>query len=99
VDATPTVAPAVSQLQRRLLHLAVALQHLAVLCRAARVLVLVVHHAVLRRSRVMMLRVQRHVVLLHFLVDVAVKHHVVTHLLQKASVENKSKAVKQFVNY
>jgi hypothetical protein len=37
----------------------------------------------------MMHRVQRRVVRLHFLVDVAVKHHVVMHLLQRASVENK----------
>jgi hypothetical protein len=99
VDATPTVAPAVSQLQRRLLHLAVALLHLAELCHAARVLVPVVHHAVLLRSRVMMLRVQRLVVPLHFLVDVAVKHHVVMHQLRRGSVENKLKVVKQFVNY
>jgi hypothetical protein len=89
VDATQTAAPVASQQQRRLLHLAAALLHLAVLCRAARVLVPVVHRAVLLRSRVMMLRVQRRVVRLHFLVDVAVKHHVVMHLLQRASVENK----------
>jgi hypothetical protein len=89
VDATPTVAPEASQQQRRLLHLVVALQHLAVLSRGARVLVPVVHHAVLLRSHVMMLRVQRLGVRLHFLVVVAVKHHVVTHLLQKVSVENK----------
>jgi hypothetical protein len=89
VDAIQTAAPEASQQQRRLLHLVVALQHLAVLCRAARVLVPVVLHAVLRRSHMMMLRVQRLVVRLHFLVDVAVKHHVVMHLLQRASVENK----------
>jgi hypothetical protein len=98
VDATQTAALEVSQQQRRLLHLAVALLHLAVLCRAARVLVLVVHHVVLPRSRVMMLHVQRLVVLLHFLAGVAVKHHVVMHLLRRVSVENKWKVVKQFVN-
>jgi hypothetical protein len=46
----------------------------------------------------MMLRVQRLVVPLHFLVDVAVKHHVVMHQLRRGSVENKWKVVKQFVN-
>jgi hypothetical protein len=98
VDATQTAAPEASPQQRRLLHLAAVRRHLVVLCHAVKVLVLVVHRAVLLLSHVMMHPVQRLVVLLHFLVVVAVKHHVVTHLLRRASVENRSKVVKQCVN-
>jgi hypothetical protein len=98
VDAIQTAALEASPQQRRLHRRAVAPQHLAVLCRAVKVRALVVHRAVLRRSRVMMLRVQRLVVLLLFLVDVAVKRHVVMHLLRRGSAENKWKVVKQFVN-
>jgi hypothetical protein len=98
VDATQTAALEVSPQQRRLQHLAVVRRHLVVLCRAVKVLVLVVHHAVLLLSRVMTHRVQRLAARRHFLVVVAVKHHVVTHLLRRVSVENKWKAVKQCVN-
>jgi hypothetical protein len=98
VDATQTAALEVSPQQRRLQHLAVVRRHLVVLCRAVKVPVLVVHHAVLLLSRVMTHRVQRLAARRHFLVVVAVKHHVVTHLLRRVSVENKWKAVKQFVN-
>jgi hypothetical protein len=89
VDAIQTAVPEVSPQQRRLHRRAVVQRHLAALCRAVKVLVLAVHHAVLLRSRVMMLRVQRLVVPLLFLVDVAVKHHVVMHQLRRGSVENK----------
>jgi hypothetical protein len=98
VDAIQTVVPEASPQQRKLHRRAVVQRHRAVLCRAAKAQVLVAHHAVLLRSRVMMLRVQRLVVPLHFLVDVAVKHHVVMHQLRRGSVENKLKVVKQFVN-
>jgi hypothetical protein len=98
VDAIQTAVLEVSPQQRRLHRRAVVQRHLAVLCRAAKAQVPVVHHVVLLRSRVMMLRVQRLVVPLHFLVDVAVKHHVVMHQLRRGSVENKLKVVKQFVN-
>jgi hypothetical protein len=46
----------------------------------------------------MMLRVQRLVVLLLFLVDVVEKLRVAMLPLQRVSVENKWKVVKQFVN-
>jgi hypothetical protein len=98
VDVTQTVVLEASPQQRRLHRRAVVQRHLAVLCRAVKVQVLVAHRVALLRSRVMMLRVQRLVVPLHFLVDVAVKHHVVMHQLRRGSVENKLKVVKQFVN-
>jgi hypothetical protein len=88
----------VSPQQRRLHRRAVVQRHLAALCRAAKAQVPVVHHVVLLRSRVMMLRVQRLVVLLLFLVDVVEKLRVAMLPLQRVSVENKWKVVKQFVN-
>jgi hypothetical protein len=81
--------PEVSPQQRRLHRHVVVQRHLAVLCRAAKAQVPVVHHGVLLRSRVMMLRVQRLVVLLLFLVDVVEKRRVAMLPLRKVSVENK----------
>jgi hypothetical protein len=89
VDVTQTVVLEASPQQRRLHRRAVVQRHLAVLCRAVKVQVLVAHRVALLRSRVMMLRVQRLVVLLLFLVDVVEKLRVAMLLLRRVSVENK----------
>jgi hypothetical protein len=81
--------PEVSPQQRRLHRHAVVQRHLAVLCRAVKVQVLVAHHVVLLRSLVMMPRVQRLVVLLLFLVDVVEKRRVAMLPSRRVSVENK----------